>query len=904
MEKILKTLFIVGVVIATLLNLNPQQASAQSIQDCASQEGCVILAGAQTSVYRKGVLKGTIPVGGNRLSATNGWIIVTSEGSPDVGLYEIATGNMCSTMLLGEPCEEGIVILATNPLYSGAFMACPVTNELKRITLDCSSVFAESTSGLGASSLTPYGEFGLLVLNAGSGTMWGYRTEPEMGGWQSFNNLIPPTCMESPQKIRYWNNGVDESKIFISAGDIIYAMDADPIVNITTGTPPVFYTLPAGTGAGSLAINNEYMLAGSYFGSNAYLIEIGNPTTHVTLPVRMPSGGTLSYVAMSKDTAFVIDQQNLGVKAFSMDGTLLYTINESASAITYIAPTLPPVCSNNLVEGDETCDGTDFDGLDCTDYGFDGGALTCSPSCDAIFTSGCWSCGDGTMNPGEACDDEALGDASCTAIGYANGTVSCRVDCTVDYSQCYTCGNGLIEGAEECEGADLQGETCESQGFVGGTLTCTNCMLDTSTCHMCGNELTDEGELCDGTQTPGKICQTMGAGYTSGQLLCTSCNAYDTSACHTCGDGNVNPGEECDGANLNEQTCASLGLGSGTLSCFENCSFNATLCSDVGVEYCGNGNIDLGEECDDGNRSNSDDCSENCKIIPPTCGVGGIDPGEECDGEELGDNTCESLGYETGVLYCGGDCRLRKEACAFVAVPQNLQITLEGEPESGELSESLAQQYADLKGTLTYNCLSQKVGDDTVITTTEGSYCAVRALDLATGKKLFSCLYIPENPLERENPVLRFYQNGTIAQTFGGHISAYQGLEVKAVLVQDRLYNITQNRISSMGMKFLAVHPETQSRGRWLALNVGVGSTKFCTDEAGTTCALFLPKQGELVLNLDDLEDLTEIGWKTPKDPGGCSCSAGNNSNNSTSLPLLFSALALALLWRRRNRVR
>lgn len=45
-----------------------------------------------------------------------------------------------------------------------------------------------------------------------------------------------------------------------------------------------------------------------------------------------------------------------------------------------------------------------------------------------------------------------------------------------------------------------------------------------------------------------------------------------------CGDGIIEIGEQCDGINLNNQNCSTLGFFSGTLFCNLNCSFNTSLC--------------------------------------------------------------------------------------------------------------------------------------------------------------------------------------------------------------------------------------------------------------------------------------------------------------------------------------
>jgi cysteine-rich repeat protein len=49
----------------------------------------------------------------------------------------------------------------------------------------------------------------------------------------------------------------------------------------------------------------------------------------------------------------------------------------------------------------------------------------------------------------------------------------------------------------------------------------------------------------------------------------------------------------------------------------------------VEVSDCGNGRIDPGEECDDGNQVNGDGCQVTCRL--PRCGDGIVDVGEECD---------------------------------------------------------------------------------------------------------------------------------------------------------------------------------------------------------------------------------------------------------------------------------
>ncbi|MEW6431072.1 MAG: VCBS repeat-containing protein [Myxococcota bacterium] len=51
---------------------------------------------------------------------------------------------------------------------------------------------------------------------------------------------------------------------------------------------------------------------------------------------------------------------------------------------------------------------------------------------------------------------------------------------------------------------------------------------------------------------------------------------------------------------------------------------------------------------------------------PPKCGDGNVDAdgGEDCDLSDLAGATCQSLGFDTGQLVCGSDCRFSTSLCA------------------------------------------------------------------------------------------------------------------------------------------------------------------------------------------------------------------------------------------------
>jgi len=51
-----------------------------------------------------------------------------------------------------------------------------------------------------------------------------------------------------------------------------------------------------------------------------------------------------------------------------------------------------------------------------------------------------------------------------------------------------------------------------------------------------------------------------------------------------CGDGNIDAGEQCDGSNLGGKTCVDLGYDSGTLACSSDCTFDTSGCEGAPAE--------------------------------------------------------------------------------------------------------------------------------------------------------------------------------------------------------------------------------------------------------------------------------------------------------------------------------
>ena len=212
----------------------------------------------------------------------------------------------------------------------------------------------------------------------------------------------------------------------------------------------------------------------------------------------------------------------------------------------------------------------------------------------------CTVCGDNHLDAGEQCDD-----------GNTNNTDGCTNTCELP-----KCGDGIL--------GNTPGETCEPPGTPAGAHN-NPCRGD---CTVCGDSVVNDGEQCDD-------------GNTNNTDTCAN-NCTITARCGDSIVGNT-PGETCDppgtpaGANGN--------------TCRGNCT------------VCGDGHLDSGEDCDDGNSNNTDTCANDC-TVPPRCGDGilGNTPGETCEPPgsvpEGGDNTCRN-----NCTYCGDNHLDAGEGC-------------------------------------------------------------------------------------------------------------------------------------------------------------------------------------------------------------------------------------------------
>jgi cysteine-rich repeat protein len=146
-----------------------------------------------------------------------------------------------------------------------------------------------------------------------------------------------------------------------------------------------------------------------------------------------------------------------------------------------------------------------------------------------------------------------------------------------------------------------------------------------------------------------------------------------------CGNGRVDPGEICDDGNLDYG---------------DNC--NPTCQSEL---FCGNGYIDPGELCDCGDgmpghqnatcdAANSNDATATCRpdCTPHSCGDGVVENSEQCEPGVLGTSTCATLGFYQGQLACNNVCQFDVAGCQLFCgdgVPNGPEAC-DGAPPVGE----------------------------------------------------------------------------------------------------------------------------------------------------------------------------------------------------------------------------
>ena len=301
-----------------------------------------------------------------------------------------------------------------------------------------------------------------------------------------------------------------------------------------------------------------------------------------------------------------------------------------------------------LEGGNEECDNGDANGSTYCTYG-ETSCEVCTKSCTPEVGKPAY-CGDKKIQKGtaEACDayvaldpvnnklcDEDITENCCEVVsgtneacddGDENGNFG-KCDTTCSEIVTWRCGDGTVDGehGETCDDGDEFNGTshhCNST-CTGPTLFCGDGIIQQEICTWVPCDEENTLFCCEIVEGMHEACDH---GDNNGQpgYCYSDCTGY-------CGDGKVQEGHEaCDeGYGLNGQPG----------HCNQICSGTTAV--------CGNGIVEYGEACDDGNTVDNDYCSADCLRETGYCGDGTKQDNEICDEGE------ENNGYHG---HCNEEC--------------------------------------------------------------------------------------------------------------------------------------------------------------------------------------------------------------------------------------------------------
>ena len=347
----------------------------------------------------------------------------------------------------------------------------------------------------------------------------------------------------------------------------------------------------------------------------ALMVDGGTYNSVTVTGIGLTKAGKVQYRALTQylttNSIFVDDYNALNQSCQDLVGTAGITAGDCTEVMEALQavemdtpPCVPSVCGDGSIDGSEECDDNNL--TDC-----DG----CDSNCRVT------GCGNNLTACGEACDDGNVADGD-----------GCESDCTLSPGCAIYSATGLPVGIPDLSSVTSVINVPVNTGIadvavlnLGGTHSYvgdlefhlqspagTNAVLVNNVCgglqdfslglddeagtpipcpptdglsHIPASALSVfDGQLSGGNWTLSILDQ---AGGDIGTL-----QSWDLLICSTpCGDGDLDPGEQCDDGNLT--SCD---------GCDSNCTNTA----------CGNGVVACGEECDDGDVDPGDGCESDC----------------------------------------------------------------------------------------------------------------------------------------------------------------------------------------------------------------------------------------------------------------------------------------------------
>jgi cysteine-rich repeat protein len=309
-----------------------------------------------------------------------------------------------------------------------------------------------------------------------------------------------------------------------------------------------------------------------------------------------------------------------------------------------------------------------------------GSGVSCLHDCQGVcqgFDTGddCGDTDDNDTGPGVACPAGLLCVTAVTGVPVDVAAGIDRGTCGTPCDSASDCG-GVACTVELCRSGPNAGDACASDtecpgepadcdrrcsGGLGATVECTTngqCTDTTPTCSGGARCMGDSRSCNANRQCPGGACGGGGtcAGGSRNGLACNpdvdcantaACEGQDADGCNdadpptngsqdeplcafsTCGDGILDLNEGCEvDADDNILVHGAAGPCPGAAGCpAAGVTCNVATCT---LSSCGaNAGTQTGEECDDGNASDTDNCTNRCRAA--RCGDGIVQGNEECD---------------------------------------------------------------------------------------------------------------------------------------------------------------------------------------------------------------------------------------------------------------------------------
>ena len=322
---------------------------------------------------------------------------------------------------------------------------------------------------------------------------------------------------------------------------------------------------------------------------------------------------------------FVARTESLGLpECWDLDALFAASEKEAKSAFARIycdETDSPPVCGDGLVAAWEDCDDGNTASGDCcaADCTFETAGSICSG--DSNFCTDDICDGAGVCTPQanmEPCDDGLF----CTTTDVCSGGVcggsgdpclggdTCNDQCNEALDTCAETGT-VCEDGLYCTGND----TCQSGTCTGGEDPCSSGDACNSTC----NEALFHCYAAEGASCSGGACNETGmclleqGGTCSSDADCLVGGCVDGVCCESaCDSGCAACSFVLTG--VADGICAPVLAGTDP---DDECRLpgGADVCDGSGAcTFCGDGVLEVGEECDDGNGSSGDCCSSTCQF--------------------------------------------------------------------------------------------------------------------------------------------------------------------------------------------------------------------------------------------------------------------------------------------------